>query len=263
MSLQPPITADERLALIRVKVERAEQHIRDVEVARQRFFDSKPYRIESEYNSQTGQTLYKVFDLQPPPVDIGLIAGDAIHNLRSALDHLAYQLILINGGTPDKQTGFPIWQLSTDYQAQRHRRVKGMAQSAIDAIDVTYPYKGGNDMLWAIHYLDIADKHHALLITFVNVSRVSFEIPSNLFFGRGGVKGSVGGFSVPSGIGRPLKDGDVVFIREPDMHYEPDITLDVAFTNPEIVEGHPILVILQEFHDLVDGLILSFRDELI
>jgi hypothetical protein len=45
------------LRLIRVKVEWAKQHIRDLEIVRKRFINSepKPYRIDIEKNAQSGQ----------------------------------------------------------------------------------------------------------------------------------------------------------------------------------------------------------------
>ncbi|GAC1399098.1 MAG: hypothetical protein NVSMB56_14050 [Pyrinomonadaceae bacterium] len=66
---------------------------------RNKFINSNPYRIERESDPQTGYNVYRVFDIQTPPVEIGLLAGDVIHNLRSVLDHLAYQLVYVNGAT--------------------------------------------------------------------------------------------------------------------------------------------------------------------
>src|ERR1051325_3198101 len=118
------MTADERLHLIRVKVERAKQHLRDLEVVRNSFINGNSYRIEREYHQQAGHNIYRVFDIQTPPAEIGLLAGDVIHNLRSALDHLAYQLVYVNGAAHSKQTAFPIWDNPSEYKAQRARRVK-------------------------------------------------------------------------------------------------------------------------------------------
>src|ERR1051325_843458 len=249
------MTADERLNLIRVKVERAKQHLRDLEVERYSFMNNSPYRIERENDSQTGYNIYRVFDIHIPPIEIGLIAGDIIHNLRSALDHLAYQLVLVGGGTPNRQTAFPIWELSTEYHAQRHRRVQGMSQNAIDAIDAAEPYQGGKGAgLWVLHYMDIADKHHELLTALINVTEARFTIPG---FWERNYRG-VGGVSFPN-FGKPLKDGDVVATREADMDNDMNITFDVAFTEPDIIEGRTVIKTLQRLVDLVDDLILSFR----
>ena len=249
------MTADERLSLIRLKVERARKHLRDLKLARDNFINSKSYRLERENNLETGYNIYRVFDIQSPPAEIGLIVGDVIHNLRSALDHLTYQLVLVNGSSPTKQTAFPVFDDAEKYRTGVAGKVKGIAQSAIDAIDASEPYQGAKGAgFWVLHYLDIADKHHALLTPLVNVTEASFTMPG---FWERGYRG-VGGVSFPN-FGKPLKDGDVVATRESEMDNDINLTLDVAFTEPELIEGRAVIKTLQRLADLVDKLILSFR----
>lgn len=248
------MTGTERLVLIRGKTERAKQHLHDLEVARNRFLITDPYRIECENDPQTGYNIYRIFDIQTPPVEIGLITGDLVHNLRSALDHLAYQLVYANGSTHSKQTAFPIWDSASEYQAQRARRVTGMSQTAIDAIDATEPYQGGNGAgLWVLHYLDIADKHHELLTPLMNVTGASFTIPG--YWERSYT--GVGGVSFPK-FGEPLKDGDVVATREAVMDKDLNLTVDVAFTEPEVIEGRPVIKTARRLLELVENLIVDF-----
>jgi hypothetical protein len=68
----------------------------------------------------------------------------------------------------------------------------------------------------------------------------------------------VGGVSFPN-FGKPLKDGDVVATREAEMDNDMNLTLDVAFTEPEVIEGRSVTKTLQRLLDLVDNLILSFK----
>ena len=119
------LTADERLALIRLKVERAKQHLRDLEVERDRFMKADPYRIVHERDAETGHNVYRVYDLKTPPAQIGLIAGDVIHNLRSALDHLVYALVIANGNDPtgEKAIAFPVHDDAARYVAQSGRQI--------------------------------------------------------------------------------------------------------------------------------------------
>ncbi|HEX8843333.1 MAG TPA: hypothetical protein VF791_01635 [Pyrinomonadaceae bacterium] len=254
------MTADERLSLIRLKVERAKKHIRDFEVLKTEFIKTKPYTLVTDFDPHTGYNNTRVTNLTSPPVELGLIAGDAIHNLRSALEHLARQLVLINGGTPTIQTGFPVWEDPTEYRAQRNRRVQGMKQSAIDAIDATEPYNGGKGTgLWVLHDLDIADKHHALLVTLISVTNASV-LTTNPYWWRGGF--GVKNFALPN-FGTPLKDGDVVLTCDPEFQDNVKPTFDVALVEHKVVKGKPLLEGLHYLSNLVDSLILSFRDELI
>lgn len=248
-----------RMQSIRLKSERAKEHFRNLEVARDRFINSEPYRIVSEFDPQTSHKTYKVVDLKVPPADIGLIAGDVLHNLRSALDHLAWQLVLANGGTPNKITCFPIYDDAAKYVTGSARQVKGMAQAAIDAIDASKPYKGGDGAgLWVLHYLDIADKHHELLVTTVNVTRASFTTPGYWEPGYTGV----GHIALPR-IRKPLKDGDIIAIRESDMDDEMDFALDIAFAEPEVIKGKPIIETIKRLSDVIDNLLTDFEPLLV
>jgi hypothetical protein len=56
-----------------------------------------------------------------------------------------------------------------------------------------------------------------------------------------------------------LKDGDVVAIREAMMDNDMNLILDVAFTEPEVIEGRPVIRTLQRLVDVVDNLLLNFK----
>lgn len=244
------LTADERLALIRLKVERAKKHILDLEIARDRFIETEPYVIEPERNPQTGNYLFRVTKLQPPPRDIGLIAGDVAHNLRSALDHLAYQLVVVNKEIPNRSTEFPIFDDAARYVAGSHRKIKLLSQSAQDAIEATKPYRGRNNLLWFIHTMDIADKHHTLLVALIHVGRWTVKMP---VFGL---------FNIPESS-PPLKEGDVIFTCEPKVYEHVKFTFDVTLENPEAIAGVPLLPTLHKATNRIDDLILSFKPLLV
>ena len=244
------LTADERLALIRLKIERAKKHILDLEIARDRFIETEPYVIEPERDPQTGNYLFRVTKLQPPPHDLGLIAGDVIHNLRSALDHLAYQLVLVNGAIPTKQTAFPIFDDAAGYVAHSHGKIKLMSQSAQDAIEATKPYRGRSNLLWFIHTMDIADKHHTLLVALIHVGKWSVKMP---VFGL---------FNIPESS-LPLKEGDVIFSCEPKVYENVKFTFDITLENPEAISGVPLLPALHKAANRIDDLILSFKPLLV
>jgi hypothetical protein len=93
-----------------------------------------------------------------------------------------------------------------------------------------------------------------LLTPLINVTEASFTIPG---YWERGYKG-VGDVAFPN-FGKPLKDGDVVAIREATMDNDMNLTLDVAFTEPEVIEGRPVIRTLQRLVDLVDELLLNFK----
>src|SRR5215217_3489518 len=90
------MNADKRIELIREKVARAKKHLADLIVLRNTFIgQAEPDMIKVDTDPETGNEITKIVQIFDPPPGIALIAGDAIHNLRSALDHLAYQLVLV------------------------------------------------------------------------------------------------------------------------------------------------------------------------
>jgi len=218
---------------------------------------------------------------------IPVVAGEAIQNMRSALDHLAWHLVEIGcakqsitlNKTERKQIGFPIidTDIPAQYEASRKAKVKGMTQAAIDAIDATKPYKGGNDLLWRLNQLNNIDKHR-LLIT-VGSALAHFVAPR--FIRRGLARHIVEekGIDVPPSIDLsaalnfniipdkefrkcPLEVGDELvsgFDRILDQDEEMNFTFDIVFNEPGVVECEPILPMLVETLKYVNNLILSFR----
>jgi len=172
------MTADERLALARLKIERADKHIDDLKAAVRSFFDSGPYLIGHKHDPHTRKLVYYIASVQPVPVAIALILGDILHCLRDALDHLAQQLYLIGTGNANSyrdKTSFLIAKSAKDFKAGLAGKVEGMRKDAIDAISALEPYPGGKGAdLFTFHRMNNIDKHR-LIITVGSTYR-SFDI---------------------------------------------------------------------------------------
>lgn len=100
--------------------------------------------------------------LEPMPEVIPLLFGDAVHNLRSALDHLARQLVIANNATPrdgPRGTSFVIWTSKPAYLHQRATIEQIIGRRATLVLDGIRPYARGNPNLWQLNALDIIDKH--------------------------------------------------------------------------------------------------------
>jgi hypothetical protein len=90
------------------KVDRADEHLRELH----QLLDAHMRRPDLivgtiGYDPDTYR-YYPRYRVQGVPHKALVVAGDVIHNLRSALDHVIWQLVLANGGTPTRQTDFPI-----------------------------------------------------------------------------------------------------------------------------------------------------------
>ncbi len=147
----------------RVKIARAKEHISSLDDELQRFQRRSPYSLLQEDDPNTGDRIFRVHVSEPPSPRWEAIMGDAVHNLHSALDLLAYQLVSANGGKIAKTTAFPFADDAHKFESTLGSRVKVAAKQAMDLVRTLKPYYGGNDSLCWLHELDIVDKHRVLI----------------------------------------------------------------------------------------------------
>lgn len=160
----------------RLKVERSEAHFRELNDAVKAFIEAKPYSFVHELDPYGLQKHIRVRTNFPIPDMWGCIVGDIIHNLRSALDILACDLARNNNASAASisKTYFPIsgsrelFELGPlDSKGKRGSpgldKIKSLSATDRDRIARLEPYKGGAEVFWYLHELDIADKHRLLV----------------------------------------------------------------------------------------------------
>ena len=75
-------------------------HLESLKAERDAWREEHPRRLWTEFDPKSGKKVLWTQVLKPPPSSLSLIAGDCIHNLRSALDNLAFQLALAHQRRP-------------------------------------------------------------------------------------------------------------------------------------------------------------------
>jgi hypothetical protein len=80
-----------------MKLDRAKLRMKELDSLLQSFRSTQPYKFSTKPEPRYG-TVISMDEVAPVPDEISLVAGDVLQNLRSALDHLAYQLYLKGGG---------------------------------------------------------------------------------------------------------------------------------------------------------------------
>ena len=150
---------------------------------------------ETEFEPITGRTWYIVRLPVDPPEPLerwGLIAGDAMHNTRSALDHLACRLVEHNNKPVTTRTAFPICAEEPESARDRGRfegAIAGMKDEHKDSIRRLQPYANPGSVeaakLIALAALDNADKHRLLVPVATTIASdearaplIATEIPS-------------------------------------------------------------------------------------
>ena len=171
-----------RLAGATLKLQRAHFHHETLHAAIQRArksYPNAPLGLIQELDAQERQMSF-VVKFDPPPTRWAPLIGDILHNLRSALDHLMWELARLRnfGHEPPEWTRatFPIfpnrgrfWRKGRDGRwtsasgASALQRVPGDARRLILEVQ---PYKDGGRAkehpLWLLHRLANADKHKTL-----------------------------------------------------------------------------------------------------
>jgi len=166
----------QQLADSRLKIKRADKNIADT---KQRIdlvtgLDGQTSRREVHPDAKAQTIHYELTKLDELP-EIALIVGDAIHNLKTALDYgWNHTIAIFSKGMIGKFSKFPVYPSVDDLEGA----LKGIhIDTAIPQLfklmmcDIK-PYRGGDDFLWAIHHYDISDKHR-LLIPTTNYGNVS------------------------------------------------------------------------------------------
>jgi hypothetical protein len=254
---------------IQLKIDRAKHHIGDLETRIHQFLATKPYKVAIKIDSQSRKPIYYVSAVDPVPDSLALVAGDVIHNLICALDHLAYQLIMKDtAGSPPDPFGiyFPIGETVEKYKTKKDRQISGAGKHTICAIDALKPYKGGNDLFWQLSRLNNVDKHRLLLAVGSQAAGVNLIqhmanfLPGDIFSPEDKASLSMTGlFFTPSDTGFPLKEGFELLIGGVDEKPNPNqqFLFDVALNEPGIIESKSILVSLREFAAIVSDAFLQ------
>jgi hypothetical protein len=241
------------------KIERAKKHTNDLEAEITTFFGTKPYEIETQGNPKTGPGSYRIKGTPKPlPKSVPLIAGDAVHNLRSALDHFACGAV----STVTTKTTFPVWRASPTATADEWRgAVNGKLRDAsprlIQAVTRLKAYETGNGKdIWTVDNLDLIDKHRLLVYIAVAPTTVTIDFGESL---RKAVTGrEIPSLPLPIRIKWiPVEEGTVLFTTDsPDgLNTEPEFAFDVTFGEPEILKGEPAVPALRRLIDEVEGLL--------
>jgi hypothetical protein len=263
----------DRLAGIRVKIERAKHHIKDLEGRIKLFRESDPYRLVLDQSTNPEERIVRLKINATVPTEFAVIAGETINQLRSALDHLAWQLVDASGSTPSDHLYFPICQAESSFKSKLKGEIKSVGPAAIGVLGATKPYKGGNDALWKLHKLNNIDKHCLLLVLAYGLKpAIGFHYRNPAFesvLQRPDIQKFLAQVPSPMPSGTRdlfwiLQDGDEVFRLswpdgpKPNVNEKLDFSFEIALRQPQVAEFEPIVPFLNQLADAVDGVINKF-----
>jgi hypothetical protein len=160
--------------------------------------------IRVELDTKTGDRVCRYVAPDLPP-EWSVVIGEIVHNFRSALDNIVWQLVIHDKGNPSARTGFPICRKPQDFAAARGSKLAGVSARAIAAIEGMQPYHAAEPHLHGLYVLSELwniDKHRTVHVCAMTATLVSHRVegfdhtPPDLFLRAPG----------------PLESGDVVSI---------------------------------------------------
>jgi len=163
----------------REKLFRAEDHLKALGTAEKRFSDTGPYAVVPV--EAKPQSLERIFCLElrkEPPPKLAALIGDAVHNIRSALDHIAYAVACRQTPTLTRNEirniAFPV--AGRPRQFKKQLKKAHLAASEYSAFfETVQPYKSRWPWLALISTLDNIDKHRRLTLPVAAFERLRVE----------------------------------------------------------------------------------------
>lgn len=264
---------------IDAKLDRAREHLQSFKSEEARFLEHDAYAIsvvegESEHIPPGSFAMHDdvphemihfsaIVDwVNEPPKRLCAIAGDTIQNLRSALDHLAYQLVVAHGGQPDDKTAFPILVPARTKSGEPRRPYVsgGVSDEALALVKAAQPNDGPEHPMFRLRELSNIDKHRLLFVVATSMSGVTIHVG----LGSGGA--TFGG-SIPLKANAYL--GTTSFSPEsyelglrfadPGMGVYAEATVLVAFGEGEFCQGDGVSAVLEELLNATSSLVDEFR----
>jgi hypothetical protein len=215
----------------------------------------------------------------------GAIVGDVTHDLRSALDHLVWELTTRFSGEPPSEpppsksvwrdAAFPIILKAQNWHVGL-RAIRGIDPSLVERFEALQPFRnpdyGGlpeTHPLWILHCLWNRDKHRTINVTrsLVALDRVGSEPPES---GLAELQTKI----IESVNLGPFDDGAElarVQVLSPGMNMEAirvsmnmnlHFAFDIAFAEGAPAGGMLVMKILKGLYDIVETILHDFEADL-
>ena len=118
--------------------------------------------------------------------EYSIAVGEIAYNLRSALDHLIWQLVSANGESPNHRNEFPIFNDASDYHKSVGNRLRGLDDRQRGMIESFQPFQDNQSVgphLWMLYRICNIDKHRYLNVVnthSVTGAHLEGHVPSEL-----------------------------------------------------------------------------------
>jgi hypothetical protein len=166
------------------KIARAKEHLDSLYTDAGVFFEMTKRNFVLKSNGQEAWIVHWVED-SFPPIRLGVLLGECVYNMRSALDNLVCGLIRTKGArVACKGTQFPICSTAKSWNDNWQKDLKGVepaAQRMIKDLQPCFriPASPENDPLSVLNVLCNSDKHRALTLTMAYSHDLTVRVHAN------------------------------------------------------------------------------------
>jgi hypothetical protein len=244
------------LASSLLKLQRAAVQITAIDGEIQAFLKRNPYRLARDLDHEAGYVRVVGRVREKCPDWISVLVGEAVHNIRSALDYMVWDLVVAQTGSirTGNKAGFPVFLSEAGYKDRGKPMLKGTSgkpRAVIDKEQPCYTGEGADSLLWQLQELNNWDKHRCLQLGGASLRQLTgrFEFPEIQV--AGAMTGQT--FRRPG----PFNDGDE-FLRTTfhgcwnesswDVDVDGDFPFDVCFHEVGPVAGRLIVPTLTAMH---------------
>jgi len=160
---------------IRAKIDRANEHIAYIDHLCTEVFQTEQI-TNTKYDKSLGEITVTCGPEIPVPVQLSILSGEALHQLRSSLDHLIWTLVIKTGNTPTRRNQFPIFLIENEYKTASKQMLAGVSVAAASEIETFQPFHANppkDHPLSLLNELNNTDKHRTLNL--ISAACVGYE----------------------------------------------------------------------------------------
>jgi len=192
----------------------------------------------------------------PPRKEWSLVIGDCVQNLRSALDHMVWQLAPQRARvTTPTDREFPIFSDAKKYDGGALSRIGSLPGAAQQVIESVQPFHLGaeyaQDPLWQLQTLSNIDKHRRLHVGDVSLEALTLDV-------KGSRLKTIWQATPPPVRARRgmvlarIAEAEIRRFGEPSrVLVQPSAVLTIAFEDSEEVTGEGVIGTLRSIRDRV------------
>lgn len=171
------------------KLRWAKHHLDTLETELRVLLEESTHRITYETDEESLGYIFYIHDLPTAPDHWPMLIGDCVHNLRSSLDFLAYQLAILGQNrslTEDesRSVSFPVFSNPGEFAKRGAKRVDLLRASEQARIEELQPFNAWDTSIWGdwpnvpavlpgtlerISTLDNIDKHRTIHTAFLAI----------------------------------------------------------------------------------------------